>query len=95
MEGQWLGSWISTGLTTAVTELLVSQSGLTAESVYLDSTGSANYSLGAGSMLVFWDGNINSGTKYGAISADGRFAFTVNTDGRKSPTLILYIRKGA
>ena len=91
--GSWHGSWISTGPTSAVTELLIVISGQTAEAVHVDSIGGRNYSLGSDWMLVNWDGRLETSIQDGAISADGRIAFTVNTDPSKHPTLIVYIRK--
>jgi hypothetical protein len=92
-QGSWYGSWMSTGPNTAVTELLIVLSGQTAEAVHIDSNGGRNYSLGADWMLVNWDGRLQTSIQNGAISADGRIAFTVNTDPSKYPTLIVYIRK--
>jgi hypothetical protein len=94
VAGQWLGSWISTGLSSAVTELLVTDSGQTAEAVYRDSIGGRSYPLGADWMLVNWDGRLSTSVQFGAVSADDRVAFTVNTNPSKFPTLILYIHKG-
>jgi hypothetical protein len=92
-EGSWIGSWMSTGPNTAVTELLIVRSGQTAEAVHIDSNGGRNYSLGSDWMLVNWDGRLETSIQNGAISADSRIAFTVNTDPSKYPTLIVYIRK--
>jgi hypothetical protein len=94
VAGEWLGSWISTGISSAVTELLVNGSGQTAEAVYRDSNGGRSYPLGADWMLVNWDGSISTSVQFGAVSADDRIAFTVNTDPSRYPTLILYIHKG-
>jgi hypothetical protein len=106
--GRYYGAWSNTGdwpqvsPVTAVTELLVDSTGASLESVVRVSAG-ATGSLGPGSMLVLFDGQIShrtgvgnsSSTSYGMISGDRRFLFLVNTSPSKYPTLIVYVRQGS
>ena len=93
MQGSYIGAWASTQPAMGVTELLVDITGTTAEAVYIDSYGGRDYSLGTDIMLVNWDGKLETRLSDGAVSADGRIAFLVNTDPTKFPTLIVYVRK--
>ena len=93
VAGSYLGTWISLQPVTAVTELLVEQTGNTAEAVHRDSLGGRAYSLGNDFLLSFWDGRLETSANHGAIAAGGRAMFIVYTNPSKYPTLVYYTRK--
>jgi hypothetical protein len=93
VAGNYLGAWISLQPVTAVTELLIDETGTTAESVHRDSLGGRSYSLGVDWILSFWDGRLSTSANHGAISGDGRTMFIVYTNPSKYPTLVYYTRK--
>ncbi|MEP5763557.1 MAG: hypothetical protein ABJ308_03155 [Halieaceae bacterium] len=91
--GSYYGAWMSAQPVSAVTDLLVSNTGQTAESVLRDSIGGRSYFLAADFLLAFGDGRLETSTNFGASSPDGRLMFIINTDPNKYPTLIVYVRK--
>ncbi|MEM8562858.1 MAG: hypothetical protein AAGF57_11520 [Pseudomonadota bacterium] len=93
VAGAYYGAWTSTQPITAVTELILDNRGQTVETVLRDSVGGRNYALGANFMLVLANGEIETRDAHGAVSADGRVLFLIQTDTNRFPTLIVYVRK--
>ena len=99
VQGNYYGAFASTQPAFAITDWLVDGTGAAAESIVRDSFGGGPYVLQAESVLVLFDGRISSLTRngadsrQGAISADGRIAYMVDTRPGSFPTLTVYVRK--
>ncbi len=92
VAGGYIGTLFSTQPASAVTELVLSNQGMTQENVLRDSLGGRNYSLGQDFMLVKATGELETSESFGSVSADGRILFLVNTNPNRFPTLVVYVR---
>jgi hypothetical protein len=91
--GKYYGAWFSTRPVAGVTELVLDNKGQTVEAVLRDSVGGRNYSLGTNFILALSTGQLETRDADGAVSADGRLMFLIQTDPNKFPTLIVYVRQ--